>query len=1101
MNYCQHLLMSSLWVLVIMLAVLENGCNGCLEKERIALLQLKDSINFPNRIDRLPSWEEDDNMDCCQWEHVECNSTTRRVIKLELGDTRERRRDDYWHLNVSILLPFESLRSLNLSWNRLLSFVGNEGIGILPNWSNLEELDLSYNYFDNSILPSLNKLSNLKSLRLAWNALNGSIYVEEFNGLNNLKELDLRGNAIFSISALNGIGILSNLTNLEELDLSWNNLGNGILPSLNKLSNLKFLCLAWNNLNGSIYVKGSQEELGILKKLEFLDLSDNDLDNSVWSFFGGLSSIKTLNLSLNKGLHGAVHNKDLKNLNNIENLIMDNVLLDDVLPYIRVMTSLQVLSLTSCDSKHISSIEGLCELKKLRELDVARSRFGGTLPWCLANLTSLRLLDITSNHFTGNIARSPLINLTSLEYLAISNNDFEVPISFKSFFNHSKLVFIESLNNTLLEEEDYLATSPSFQLVGLCLSNFEDGHMTRSFPRFLFHQHDLILVELSRTGFTGKFPYWLLDNNTRMETLILSYNSFVGPLLLPLRQMRNLFRLDISNNHLEGFLPYKIAGSFPSLEFFNMSTNNFEGNIPSSFGDMTALTVLDLSNNGLSGEIPVHLAKGCRLLNYLRLSNNFLKGPVLPHESNLTLLKFLYCDNNGFTEIPPNLSGSYLIFLDVSANELAGKIPAGFIGNNPTLTFLAMAGNRLEGPIPIELCRLEHLKLLDLSENNITGVVPSCFNSSYIYVIRLSKNRLDGPFPMAFQYSADLRLRELDLSYNQFSGTIPTWIGNLSYLEVLLLQHNNFEGNIPKELCNLSSLTLIDLSSNSLFGSIPPCISEIKFNGVNVGENGYEFSIDSAQTFTLLLHDLGMVLAKSEEDRDRNFDIGTTGQEAKFTTKGVSLIYRGIVLQLFSGINLSHNRLIGPIPPEIGNLSRIKVLNFSHNYLTGTIPATFSYLESIECLDLSYNHLNGKIPSQLTELYSLAVFNLSYNNLSGKMPPRVKQFGTFDSNSYVGNPLLCGEPLPKCNATDSPPSTPRAAVNDTKEDSGFLDMDVFYMSFAGSYVTVVLAIVAILLINPYWRRAWFHLVEIAITSCYYFVVDNLVKCRHCFHWK
>ncbi|KAG5564267.1 hypothetical protein RHGRI_000462 [Rhododendron griersonianum] len=757
-------------------------------------------------------------------------------------------------------------------------------------------------------------------------------------------------------------------------------------------------------------------------------------------------------------------NTDLRNLSNIENLHMDGVMLDDVLPYIRVITSIQVLSLTYCDNKRIPSIEGLCELKKLRELDVTQSDFGETLPWCLANLTSLRLLDLTSNHFFGNIARSPLINLTSLEYLAISNNDFEVPISFKSFFNHSKLVFIESLNNMLLEEEDFPVTSPNFQLIGLRLSNSQHGHITRLFPRFLYHQHDLILVELSKTDFTGKFPYWLLDNNTRMETLILSYNSFGGPLLLPSRHTRNLFTLDISNNHLEGFLPYKIAGPFPSLEVFNLSTNNFEGNIPSSFGDMTALKMLDLSNNSLSGEIPVHLAKGCRLLNFLRLSNNFLKGPVLPHQNNLTLLEVLYSANNDFTEIPPNLS-SNLFYLDVSANQLVGKIPTGFIGNYTSLSFLAMADNHLEGPIPIEFCQLRNLRLLDLSENDITGVVPSCFSSSPLSNIQLSKNRLDGPFPMAFK-NYTTHSMELDLSYNQFSGNIPTWIGSLSWLTVLLLKNNNFAGNIPKELCNLSRLTMIDLSFNNLFGSIPPCISEIKFNGIQ-SRAGYGYYLDdSAQTFTLLLNGRRMVLGKSEK-----------------------------------GINLSHNRLTGPIPPEIGNLSLIKALNLSHNNFTGKIPVTFLNLKGIESLDLSYNHLNGEIPSQLTELYFLAVFNLSYNNLSGRMPPRVKQFGTFDSNSYVGNPLLCGEPLPKCNATDSPPSTPRAAVNDTEEDSGFMDMNVFYMSFAGSYVTMVLAIVAILLINPYWRRAWFHLVEVSITSCYYFVVDNLVGCMRDFLWK
>ncbi|KAF7153030.1 hypothetical protein RHSIM_Rhsim01G0054200 [Rhododendron simsii] len=208
----QHLLMRSLWVVVVVMLAVENGCNGCLEKERIALLQLKDSINFPNGTS-LPSWEEDDNIGCCHWERVECNSTTHRVIKLKLYGVRDDRRDDYWHLNASILLPFESLRSLDLSGNRLRSFVGNEGIGIVVDLSNLEELDLRFNTLDNSILSSLNKLSNLKILNLAGNNLNGSdstkgvswfvphlyFITTEFGSLNNLKELDLSSNEVVNI--------------------------------------------------------------------------------------------------------------------------------------------------------------------------------------------------------------------------------------------------------------------------------------------------------------------------------------------------------------------------------------------------------------------------------------------------------------------------------------------------------------------------------------------------------------------------------------------------------------------------------------------------------------------------------------------------------------------------------------------------------------------------------------------------------------------------------------------------------------------------------------------------------------------------------------
>jgi hypothetical protein len=65
----------------------------------------------------------------------------------------------------------------------------------------------------------------------------------------------------------------------------------------------------------------------------------------------------------------------------------------------------------------------LCALKKLQELDLAMIiYFEGILPPCLHNMTSLRLLDISSNRFGGNLSSSVIASLTSLEYLDLSYN-------------------------------------------------------------------------------------------------------------------------------------------------------------------------------------------------------------------------------------------------------------------------------------------------------------------------------------------------------------------------------------------------------------------------------------------------------------------------------------------------------------------------------------------------------------------------------------------------------------------------------------------------------------------------------------------------------
>ena len=223
-------------------------------------------------------------------------------------------------------------------------------------------------------------------------------------------------------------------------------------------------------------------------------------------------------------------------------------------------------------------------------------------------------------------------------------------------------------------------------------------------------------------------------------------------------------------------------------------------------------------------------------------------------------------------------------------------------------------------------------------------------------------------------------------------------------------------------------------------------------------------------------------------------------ETVQFTTKNMSYYYQGRILTSMSGIDLSCNKLTGEIPTQIGYLSGIHALNLSHNNLTGTIPTTFSNLKQIESLDLSYNLLHGKIPSQLTVLTTLAVFRVAYNNLSGKIPDRVAQFSTFEEDSYEGNPFLCGWPLSKsCDDNGLSAVTPEA-YTDNEEGDSLIDMDSFLITFTVSYGIVIIGIIGVLYVNPYWRRRWFYLGEVCMTSCYYFVADNLVPRRFYGGW-
>ena len=67
-----------------------------------------------------------------------------------------------------------------------------------------------------------------------------------------------------------------------------------------------------------------------------------------------------------------------------------------------------------------------------------------------------------------------------------------------------------------------------------------------------------------------------------------------------------------------------------------------------------------------------------------------------------------------------------------------------------------------------------------------------------------------------------IRVTEIDLDFNDLSGTIPPELGDLTYLEELDLGYNDLSGEIPPELGNLAHLEYLYLNSNELSGAIPP---------------------------------------------------------------------------------------------------------------------------------------------------------------------------------------------------------------------------------------------------------------------------------------
>ncbi|KAG4156887.1 hypothetical protein ERO13_D02G026400v2 [Gossypium hirsutum] len=1037
--------------MAVLLLVLE-GCrwcttDACLEHERIALLHLKPFFNYGNP---LKSWVDLKGSDCCKWERVKCNTITRRKLKslylsenaiggnlenegfgklsstlsnLEILDL------SYNHLNDSILLSLSelsSLRYLDLSHNRFEGSSHPRGFQWLSRLTKLETLNLTGNSLKNSILFDMRNLSSLKTLRLSSNQLEGRLlHIQGLSNLINLKKLDLSENQIESLQFSKDGGRKLELTHLKELNLNSNLFNNSVFASLNKLLNLKTLSIS-NQLKGPIDTK--------------------DLD--------AFTSLRELNMRANELIDFVIH-KESNVSRNVEEIYLDySTLNTNILQSIGVLVSLKTLSLYACGLIGPLPNQGWCDLRNLEVLDVSGNALEGMLPHCFSNLTALRVLDISRNHF-------------------------QIPLSFAPFANLSNLKALLSNENKMVTEPSFYTSIPKFQFEVISLSKcITSQQLSRKLPTFLYYQYDLRYVDLSHNNFSGTVPSWLLENNTKLEDLILKGNSFTSPLSFSSALISNVSSIDISENKIQGQIPTSTCSTFPHLSRLFLSKNLLKD-----------LSILDLSNNQLYGKVPEELiTKGS--LTILRLSNNNFSGNVVPAILKANGLQNLYLDGNKFSGEVTNVDVSTFEFpnslsdIDLSNNQLHGKLPR-WIGNASFLLRLALSNNGFEGSIPMEFCNLNWLEFLDLSQNNLSGSIPSCFNPPNVKHVHLHGNRLRGPLSLAFYNSSSLVT--VDLRGNNLTGSIPKWIDTLSSLSVLLLKDNHFHGKVPIQLCKLYSLSIIDLSQNMFSGPIPSCLGNLSLPMKEKESLATGFYLP----FTEKDESTSIAMRKLERDINPYYPDSYLEEVIEFTTKSGFYSYEGNILAYMTGIDLSCNNLTGHIPPELGNLSEIYSLNLSHNKLMGVIPSSFSKLHQIESLDLSYNNLSGEIPNQLVELNSLEVFSVAHNNLSGSIPEPKAQYGTFIESSYEGNPFLCGTILHKSCSKPDAPSTRSNSLDDEGEDS-LLDTYVFCVSFLVSYIVVVLTIFVVLYINPYWRSVWFSFIGKCITTCRYSTMANFL---------
>lgn len=173
---------------------------------------------------------------------------------------------------------------------------------VLGALSELRTLDLAKNQLFGPLPPELGKLQQLEVLDIGWNISGNAAELVavagitgplpfEMGNMANLREVHLSFNNIDGAIP----GTLGNLGRLEYLDISENNLTGPIPLELGQASSLREIRLANNSLAGAL-----PSTLGALVDLELLNLADNFVDGPLPPELGQLAKLKVLQASGNR---------------------------------------------------------------------------------------------------------------------------------------------------------------------------------------------------------------------------------------------------------------------------------------------------------------------------------------------------------------------------------------------------------------------------------------------------------------------------------------------------------------------------------------------------------------------------------------------------------------------------------------------------------------------------------------------------------------------------------------------------------------------------------------------------------------------------------
>ncbi|KAJ7014555.1 hypothetical protein NC653_004000, partial [Populus alba x Populus x berolinensis] len=104
-------------------------------------------------------------------------------------------------------------------------------------------------------------------------------------------------------------------------------------------------------------------------------------------------------------------------------------------------------------------------------------------------------------------------------------------------------------------------------------------------------------------------------------------------------------------------------------------------------------------------------------------------------------------------------------------------------------------------------------------------------------------------------------------------------------------------------------------------------------------------------------------------------------------------------------ISIIGNRLTGPIPKEIGNISTLASFTVEFNQLSGVLPQELGNLTRLEKMHLSSNYFTGQLPATFEKLTTMKDFRIGDNSFTGQIPDLIQKWTNLEKLVIQGSGL------------------------------------------------------------------------------------------------